>query len=524
MGGIGSGALPQYYWMVIVAIIIGFIYAFGIGANDVANSFGSSVASKALSLGQAIIAASIFEFLGAILLGQSVTGTIRGGILKSSYYEDAPELLMYGMLNSLIIGSAWLLTATYLEMPVSTTHTIVAAIIGFSLAVEGFESVNWKETGKIFICWVAAPSLAGAIAFIFFFCVKSFVFQPGFTKDETFRRGLMAYPVVIFVGITINVAFIVLKAQGKIAEKKKIADYGTRVALPAALGSGVVSAIITVFFVNPYLKHKVTRDHEEHEEVLRQEKEDADAAEAALKEQGDDAGEGGEEKNKDTTVEERTQKGSLHQAWDWFADNTFRQDLEAQSFASSKRAKEIWDASEQHDPMTERLFSYLQVFTACLTAFAHGSNDVANSIAPLAAVLEIQQTGELPSKSAVAKWLLALGGAGICFGFLFFGYRTLRALGYKLTAITPSRGFCIELSTSLSVLIASYLSIPVSTTQCLVGATVGAGVASGGLKSVQWLFLLRTTFGWAGIFFVACVCSCGFFAYCTYSPSVVEVV
>lgn len=537
MGGIGTGALPQYYWMVIVSIMAGFVMAFGIGANDCANSFGSSVASKALSLGQAIIVATIFEFSGAILLGQSVTGTIRSNIIYSSYYVDQPSLLMYGMMNALIIASTWLLVFTYFEFAISTTHTIVAAIIGFSIAVEGFKSVNWKETGNIFISWIASPTLAGVIAWFFHFSVKTFVFGEGFTPEKTFSRALVAYPFVVFVGITINVAFIVLKSQKKIAEKNKIADYGVKVALPCSLVSGFVCAVVTYFFIGPWLQKRVRRQQAEFDEDVRLEQE-AEAA-AALKEET-----GSSDNNNDGEVEEdgttpkksvtkagddmdqaaATEKGSLHQAWDWFADNTYKQDLQAQSFATSKRAEEIWAASEVNDPMTERLFSYLQVFTACMTSFAHGANDVANAIAPLAAVMEIQQSGQIASKAAVPKWILAFGGVGISLGFLFFGYRTLRALGFKLTCITPSRGFCIELATALSVLIASYMSIPISSTQCLVGATVGAGVASGGLKNVQWLFLLRTSLGWVGVFLFGAFTSAGFFAYCVYSPSVVEVV
>ena len=515
----------MYFWMAILSIIAGFVMAFGIGANDVANSFGSSVASKALSLAQAIIVASIFEFLGSILLGQSVTGTIRSGILHSSYYESAPELLMFGMLNSLIIASVWLLTATAFEFPVSTTHTIVAAIIGFSIAVEGFDSINWQAAGQIFICWFAAPTLAGAIAFCFFYAVKNFVFVEGASREQTFNRALIAYPLVIFVGVTINIAFITLRAQGKVTEKKKIEDYGVRVAFPASIIGGAVSALLTVVVLIPYLKRKVHREHAEHEEEVRR----LEAEEkSAMKEDttGNERQDSDQEDDHDSFEDEEvyTQKNIFIRVWDFFADNTFRQDLETQAFNTSQRAKEIWENMENHDPLTERLFSYLQVFTACLTSFAHGSNDVANAIAPLAAVLEIYQTGQVPSKSSVPKWLLAMGGAAIGIGFTLFGYKTLRALGYKLTCITPSRGFCIELATALSVSIASYASIPVSTTQCLVGATVGAGVASGGLRNVQWLFLLRTVLGWAGFFVVCCICSCGVFAYCTFSPSVVQVV
>lgn len=595
--------LDQYLWMAVMAVIVGFVMAFGIGANDVgtfcdvanwchafavfdffhicvafpylvccslafhpANAFASSVAAKSLTLGQAIVVASVFEFAGAVLLGASVSGTIRGEILDPTYYEDQPAIAMFGMLCALVIASILLLSATALELPVSTTHTIVAGIIGFSLAAEGFQSLNWSTIIKIFISWFVSPTFTGLISFVFFFLVQRLILN---RQDETFSRAMKAFPVVIFVGLSVNMTFILLKAEKKIKERfGDISNYGMKVVLPSSVGSGLVCALIFWFFLSPRLKAKVEREQCAHQAELEaaaeeEEQQEGNSVDSLSKdyhtESPSDTEEGfsehpppeqapprdgkahdvivevededdyeDEDENEETTVLKDPVSGtrkrmtkSLHGAWVKFAEKTYKQDIQAKSFHESKRAREIWENSEMTDPQTERLFSYLQVFTACLTSFAHGSNDVANAIAPVSAVLSIYKQGELSSTAEVQKWLLAMGGGGICLGFLLYGYKIIKAVGFKLTCMTPSRGFCIELATALAVSLASFLKLPVSSTQCLVGATVGAGVAAGGIQQVQWKFLLRVTTGWVVVFFATCLTAVGFFAYCVYSPSLV---
>jgi len=258
-----DAAFPQFLWMAVLAIIFGFTYAFGIGANDVANAFASSVSAKSLTLAQAIFVASTFEFLGAILLGQSVTGTIRSNVLNTEFYDDQASLLMYGMLTSLILATVLLLTATALEFPVSTTHTILAAIVGFSIAALGFQSVNWQETGKIFISWIAAPTISAIISYIFFFCTRKVVL----VHDNSFRRAILAFPLVIFAGISVNVAFILLKSEKKISESNEIENFGVRVVLPASVGGGFFCALVFHFIIGPWLIRRVEHHHDEMDEA-----------------------------------------------------------------------------------------------------------------------------------------------------------------------------------------------------------------------------------------------------------------
>lgn len=201
-----------------------------------------------------------------------------------------------------------------------------------------------------------------------------------------------------------------------------------------------------------------------------------------------------------------------------FAANTWDQDLHTQSMRESKRAQQIWAQEEQFDENAEGLFTFIQVFTASLNSFAHGANDVANTIAPMSAIMDIYQNGEVSSKTGVQKWVLAYGGLAIVLGLLLYGYRVMKSLGYKLTMLSPSRGSSAELGASLTVVTASFLGIPVSTTQCIVGAVTAVGLV-GGRQSVDWFFLLKICGSWAALFFIACTFSAGVFSFAFYSPS-----
>jgi len=231
-----------------------------------------------------------------------------------------------------------------------------------------------------------------------------------------------------------------------------------------------------------------------------------------------------EEEKDDTSEEEEEEEAPPRKSglWDKFASATYKQDLEKQSMHESERANEIWDQAVKYDVRAEKLFSYLQVFTACLAAFAHGANDVANAMGPVAAIIGIYNSGSLASKSAVPIWILALGGAGIVVGFLLFGYKIIKALGYKLTFMAPSKGFIAELAASITVIIASFLGIPVSSTQCLVGGVSGTALGAGkGCAQLDGMYLLRVACGWVVCFFAVVILNAGFFSFTAYSPSLI---
>lgn len=511
-------AFPQYHWMTVAAPIFGFWYAFGIGANDCANSFATSVSAKSITLRQAVMIAAVCEFGGAMLLGASVTNTIRNKVVNTNDYADEPEVLMYGMLCALVAASIILQISNYLYMPVSTTHTIIGAIIGFSLAAKGFGSVNWTTTGQIFISWAASPLVTGAAAYITFWIVRRFILL----SAHPYPRAISTYPIIIFVAVTVDIFFILYKSGQN--NPNLLKKYGLKIILPIAFGSGLLCALVFQFFLSPCLQRKVEAMGDQREaDAAAAAEEDVEATKGETA--GDDDDKAVEEpKAEPQAVPEAAATASskagdvMRKSYKAFADYTYDRDVHSEAMKKSTRAVEIWETAPEYDANAENMFSYLQVFTACLLSFGHGANDVANAIAPLSAVFLIYNTGEVSSKSPVQTWVLALGGAGIVVGLALYGYKLIIALGFQLTKLSPSRGFCIELCTSFVVVIASFIGIPISTTQCQVGGTVGAGLVSGG-EHVNFWFFLKCVLGWAVTFVSVCLLTAGIFAFAYYAPS-----
>jgi sodium-dependent phosphate transporter len=505
--------------MTIAAPIFGFWYAFGIGANDCANSFATSVAAKSVSLRLAVCIAAVCEFGGAMLLGSQVTKTIRNDVLKSNLYSNEPEVLMYGMLCSLVAAAIILQLSNYLYMPVSTTHTIVGAIVGFSLAAKGFSSINWNTCVMIFISWIASPVISGIAAFIAFFIIRRWVLL----SPEPYKRAIITYPLIIFVAVTVDLFFVLNKAGAN--RPNALKKYGVKLQLPIAIGAALLCALVFQFAISPCLQRRVEQDVADRAAVLKAAEEtniedtNADEENTTKFEKSERL----QDEPQDLPVtpapgNENKISDSLKKGYRAFADYTFDRDVHSEAMHKSKRSQEIWSSAPEFDEHAEDMFKYLQVFTACLLSFAHGANDVANAIAPLSAVFLIYQTGEVESKSPVAAWMLALGGAGIVVGLATYGYKLIVALGFHLTKLSPSRGFCIELCTSLVVVVASFVGIPISSTQCQVGGTVGAGFVTGG-QHVDFWFFLRCALGWVITFVGVCLLTAGIFAFSYYAPS-----
>lgn len=520
--------MSPFLWIAVLGGICGFGYGFFIGANDVANAFASSVSSKSVTLKQAVIIASIFEFSGAFFLGASVTGTIRSKIIDINLYIDEPELLMFGMFTSLLSAVIMLAIATRFGLPVSTTHDIVGCIMGFSIAAKGFDSVDWDVARKLFMSWVASPLISGCVAAFLFGMVKYFVMK----TDNPYQRAYYTFPIVLTIGLGIDIFYILYKASSNFSGfSDKLELYWV---LPTSFGIGLFAGILWIFVFGPCAKKrvehlKITRDEAEHEATTcdpestpgsiaedrkasnsREEIHDLDDSGHPMKESTDEPS--SEEKSPSTIVD------NLKLLSKKFGDSTYNQDLHAQSMHENPRTAEIWEQGEVYDPDAEMLFSYVQVFTACLNSFAHGANDVSNTIAPLSAIIQLYQDGVVEKKSEVQKWVLAYGGIAIVLGLALYGYRVMKSVGYKLTRLSPSRGASAELAASLTVVTASFLSIPVSSTQCIVGAVSGVGLI-GGWKNVQWLFLARVCVGWVVLFFVAVLLSAGVFSFGAFSPS-----
>jgi PiT family inorganic phosphate transporter len=372
--------------LLILAIVFGVFMTWGIGANDVANALGTSVGSGAITVRTAIIVAAIFEFAGAALAGGNVTATIRKGIIDPSQIADRPEILVFGMLAALLAAGCWLALASTKGWPVSTTHSIVGAIVGFAVAGIGVDAVNWGKISQIVASWVVSPALGGGIAFMLMMSIQHLIIN----ADKPFKAAVKWAPMYIFlVGFVISLVTLF-----KGLKHLKI-ELGVGESFVVAAIIGVIVALIGKWAVN-----RVQFDEAEDK--------------------------------------------------------------------------------KSHIASVERVFAPMIIFTACAMAFAHGSNDVANGVGPLAAVYGlIQSGGEVTQKLDMPIWILALGGAGIVLGLTTYGYRVMRTIGTKITSLTPTSGFCATVAAAITVVLASRTAMPVSTTHIAVGAVMGVGLARG---------------------------------------------
>ena len=374
------------YIFIVLAVIFGLYMTWGIGANDVANAMGTSVGSGAISVKQAIIIAAIFEFAGAFLAGGHVTKTIRKGIIDPTTVIDQPEILVWGMLSALIAAAIWLTVASWLGWPVSTTHSIIGAIVGFAIVGIGVEAVNWPKIGTIVLSWLVSPIVGGALSYFLMISIQKLILD---TEKPLINAKRYAPYYVFLVGFVIS---LVTLFKGL-----KHLDIDLSVS-QSFIFSGILALILTI--ISYFLINKI----------------DAPSGES-VREQ-------------------------------------FKQ--------------------------VEKIFGILMIFSASAMAFAHGSNDVANGIGPMAAVISIVDSGgEVVQKSDLPIWILLVGGLGIVIGLSTLGYRVMLTIGTKITELVPTRGFSAELAAAATVVIASRTGIPVSTTQIAVGAVMGVGLARG---------------------------------------------
>ena len=401
----------------VLAIVFGFYMTWGIGANDVANAMGTSVGSGAVTVKQAIIIAAIFEFAGAFIAGGNVTSTIRKGIVDPSSLVDQPEILVFGMLAALLAAAVWLMAASWRGWPVSTTHSIVGALIGFAVAGIGIDAVQWGKVGQIAASWVISPALGGFLAFLLMMSIRKVILNTEHPFESAKRWG----PAYVFL-----VGFII--------------------------------SLVTMFKGLKHLKLELTTSESFIGAVIF---------------------------------------GLILAFISWILMRKIQVDKEADR--------------DYHFASVEKIFVPMMVFTACAMAFAHGSNDVANGIGPLAAVVSIIKSGgDVAQKAALPLWILIMGGTGIVLGLATLGYKVMQTIGTRITQLTPSRGFCATLAAASTVVLASRIGLPVSTTHIAVGAVIGVGLARGvgaidlrviGGIVVSWLVTLPVGGILAALFF-----------------------
>ncbi|RGB43156.1 phosphate transporter [Rhizophagus diaphanus] len=499
----------SFTYLLVVGALIAFADGFGIGANDVANSFSTSVGSRSITFKQAACIAVFTEFLGALLLGSNTSETIRGNIIKVDLFKEKPELLMLAMVCSLIGSSTWVIFASSRGFPVSTTHSIVGAIIGVGVAAFGFDAVDWtyKGVSKIITSWFISPILAGIVASIIFLLTRYFVLRH---KENSLKRGLIAIPIYFAFTIAINLFYLVFKGSPRFNLDKE----DPRIVVPVVVAIALLFTVFSWAFYAKYLK-RLIMDKETglrwyHVFVIpfigpRYKTNEENTAEEGTNVNGKDnvvekvAAENGTGNDNIIQVEddEYVKKNIFERTYAAIGKLATRGINKEIADYKLDENQAIHDAATKFDPDTERLYSFLQVLTATFASFAHGSNDVANAVGPLAAIYAVYETGIIADvKSPVPIWILALGGIAIDFGLVFYGYHIMRALGNRITYHTPSRGFAMELAASLTVLTASKLGIPVSTTHCITGATIGVGLCNGTYKAINLKLMGGIFFGW----------------------------
>lgn len=393
--------MEAQYIYIGLAAVFGLFMAWGIGANDVANAMATSVGSKALTIKQAILVAAVFEFLGAVLAGGAVTSTIRKGIVDAELFSGSPELLIYGMLASLLAAGTWLLIASRNGWPVSTTHSIVGAIVGFAAVGIGIDAVQWEQIGTIVISWVVSPFTSGFIAFLIYLSVQKLILH----HADPLAQAKRYVPIYIFFAALTITLVTILKGLKHVGLDLSLQD-----SYWLAIGIAACVAVIGAIFIS--------------------------------------------------------------------------------RIKSDPKAEK-----SQHFYTVERVFAVLMIITACGMAFAHGSNDVANAIGPLAAVIGIATTGTVAAKSALPIWVLVIGGVGIVVGLATYGRHVIATVGEKITQLTPSRGFAAELAAATTIVIASGTGIPISTTHTLVGAVLGVGLARG-IDAIDLRVVSRIMVSW----------------------------
>jgi PiT family inorganic phosphate transporter len=398
------------YLIVGGASAIAFYMAWSIGSNDVANSMATAVGAKAITFKQAVFIAAILNFIGAVLVGPHVAETVRKGIVDVTGIDGS--LLLIGFIASLLAAAIWVTLSTWKSMPISTTHSIVGALMGFGIIAGGIAAVNWGKVGMVAASWVLSPVFGCILAFIIFKIIVKLIF----TKEQPVKSAKIVGPAIIGATAFIISASLLLKTS-----LSKMFDIDIYEALVI---STVISIIVGILGI--LLLRKI-----------------------------------------DDTVSE-----------DYFT--------------------------------VEGIFRKLQVITSCYVAFSHGTNDVANAIGPVGAIIPLAQTGQMNPEVEIPIWLLALGGLGIGVGCVTWGRRVMKTVGSRITSLTNTRGFSVDFGAATTVLVASKMGLPISTSHTVVGAVIGVGLARG-LEAVDLSVIKKIIVSWLLTLPVAAGTSIGIF-------------
>jgi inorganic phosphate transporter, PiT family len=440
--------LPHGQILLVLGLLFGLYMAWSIGANDVANAMGTSVGAGGLTLKKAIIIAAIMEFTGAVLVGIHVSDTVRAKLFDPALFE--PNLLVLGFMAALLAAAVWLQFATYFGWPVSTTHSIVGAVVGIGVVIGGPSAVNWNKIIEIVISWGTSPLAGGLMAFVLFKIIQKQIIDTKHPLRQVYRF----IPFIVFyVGFVLTLVMV-----WKGLSNLKL-DLDLNHALLVSVVSGIVLAVLSLFWARSLRNSHEKERAERHIELTGEleegipfvRKEERSAAEP-------------------------------------------KQELRPALVPGSHLPVKRWEYRREFEfEKVEKVFATLLVVSACFLAFAHGANDTANAVGPLAAIVSILREGNAHVKAEVPVWLLMLGGVGIIVGLATWGYRVIETIGKKITALTPSRAFAANIGAATTIVVASRLGMPISTTHTLVGAVLGIGLARGiehmNLRMVRDIFV-----------------------------------
>ncbi|CAM1500514.1 Fc.00g096760.m01.CDS01 [Cosmosporella sp. VM-42] len=545
--------LHHFDYVFALSTIFAFLDAWNIGANDVANSFATSVSSRSLTMKQAMIVAAICEFSGSVTVGSRVADTIRSKIIDPHHYDDAPGVLLLAMMCTIIASSLFLTFATRYGMPVSTTHSIIGGLVGTATASIGITKVNWGWDGvsQVFAAWIIAPGIAGCFGAILFFITKQFVL----TKRTAVKRAFFSIPFYTFLTVAALTMLILWKGINNV----ELSDRDVVISI-FSVATGVI--ILQAFFMLPFLwarimhqdwtlkwyhalqgplvlyrapppptpigfvKHHIKDYYRGH--LTREELAYVRASESLLESVQTPEGQLPDlDKDDDfilpppaQTPPQTPRSSGVSRSdefipprppgpWNslpvlgWRINRIMLRGLEKDVISMQKRNVVVsWDLEDMHaraphyDNRAEYMYSALQILTAATASFTHGANDVGNAIAPFSTAYAVWSQGQVPDTVDVPIWILCFGGGAIVLGLLTYGYHVMRTLGNRLTLISPSRGFCMELASAATVLMATKLKLPVSTTQCITGATVGVGLANGDWRCINPKLVVWIYLGW----------------------------
>ncbi|KAI1719405.1 phosphate transporter family domain-containing protein [Ditylenchus destructor] len=484
-------------WGLIIGAILAFVLGFGMGANDVSNAFGTSVGSKVLTMKQAYILATIFETLGAVLVGYNVTDTMRKGVVDIEVYASEPKTLFLGQIAILGGCSAWLMIATFAELPVSTTQSVVGATVGFSMVCRGFAGIQWSEILRIVISWFASPLFSGTISGLLYILLDIVVLR----RKHPLENGLRALPYFYFACIAFN-TFAVSYQGSKILH---LASVPLWLAFVLSFVIGLVAALLVHFVMRPRLESWIHRRHTVAS-IRGSMKRSGTVLKHSVAPTDDIEGSYVIEKSKENGKDSAIENGIVQEKKEVIIDHQELPNTEEDACETYVPQPLEWTVrgffswllparERKEDPKTLKLFSSIQVFTACFAGFGHGANDVSNAIAPLTALLAIYQEMSVRQESPTPIYVLLYGVLAICIGLCILGHKVIKTVGQRMSDIHPASGFTIEFGAAVTALCASKIGLPISTTHCLVGSVVSVGCVKAG-EGIRWSIFRNIVFSW----------------------------